>query len=232
MVSCFDANESGRALELAAILRDGTDVVLVSEAGTPLVSDPGFRVVAAAIAAGAAVVPVPGPSAVLAALVGAGLATDRFIFLGFPPRKGGARRRLFDSVRALPFTLVFYESPMRTGATLADLSAVLGARRPACVARELTKSHEEFVRGTLADLAARYQDERPLGEITLVVAGAGADEDEDEGELTARVDTLLAGGRSPRDTADELAAATGRPRREIYQLVLRRSAEGQPDEPE
>jgi 16S rRNA (cytidine1402-2'-O)-methyltransferase len=203
-------------------------VALVSDAGTPLLSDPGFRVVTAAIEVGAQVVPVPGASALLAALVGAGLPTDQFTFLGFPPRKPGARRRLFESVRALPFTLVFYESPMRTGATLADLASVLGAQRLACVARELTKPYEEFVRGTLGDLAARYRDDRPLGEITLVVAGASAGtpadgEELDDDELAARVDRLLADGQSARDIADTLAAATGRPRRAIYQLVVERA---------
>ncbi|MEA2696680.1 MAG: rRNA (cytidine1402-2-O)-methyltransferase, partial [Myxococcales bacterium] len=204
----------------------GSDVVLVSEAGTPLVSDPGFRVVAAAIAVGARVVPVPGASALLAALVGAGLPTDRFVFLGFPPRKSGARRRLFESLRALPFTLVFYESPMRTGAALEDLAAVLGGARPACVARELTKEHEEFVRGTLADLAARYRDDRPLGEVTLVVAGIDetATNEEGDDDLAARADALLAEGLSVRDVADQLAAATGRPRRAIYQLVVKRQS--------
>jgi len=232
IVSCFDANEGARAGELAAVLREGGDVVLVSEAGTPLVSDPGYRVVAAAIGAGAQVVPVPGPSAVLAALVAAGLPTDRFLFLGFPPRKAGARRRLLGSVRALPFTLVLYESPLRTGATLAALADVLGGARAACVARELTKEHEELVRGTLADLANRYRDERPLGEVTLVVAGAGeaggGGEDEDgEGgdeELSARADALLARGLSARDAADALAAETGRPRRAVYALVVARRA--------
>ena len=228
LISCFDANESGRASELAATLAQGGDVVLVSDAGTPLVSDPGFRVVAAAIAVGARVVPVPGASALLAALVGAGLPTDRFVFLGFPPRKSGARRRLFETLRALPFTLVFYESPMRTGATLEDLAAVLGGARPACVARELTKEHEEFVRGPLADLAARYRDERPLGEVTLVVAGVdetATDEDSADDDLAARADALLAEGLSVRDVADQLAAATGRPRRAIYQLVVKRQTE-------
>src|SRR4029077_9725095 len=128
--------EAARAAEVAGRLADGAAVALVSEAGTPLVSDPGYRVVVAAIEAGARVVPVPGPSAVLAALVGAGLPTDRFLFLGFPPRKSGARRRLFESVRSLPYTLVLYESPLRAAATLADLPAVLGPERRACLARE------------------------------------------------------------------------------------------------
>jgi 16S rRNA (cytidine1402-2'-O)-methyltransferase len=227
IVSCFDANEAARAAEVAERLAAGARVALVSEAGTPLVSDPGYRVVAAAIAAGARVVPVPGPSAVLAALVGAGLPTDRFLFLGFPPRKSGARRKLFESVRGLPATLVLYESPMRTAATLADLGAVLGLDRPACVARELTKEHEEFVRDSLGALAARYAEARPLGEVTLVVGGAepGASEAEElsDEEIVEEARALLEGGSSARDAADELAARTGRPRRDVYRLVTRAS---------
>src|SRR4051794_34119810 len=177
ILSCFDANESDRAADAVAWVGAGRVVALVSEAGTPLVSDPGFRVVAAVAAAGLRVEPIPGPSALLAALVGSGLSPDRFTFLGFPPRKSGARRRLFESMRTHPFTLVLYESPMRTADTLADLAAVLGADRRACVARELTKTHEELVRGTLGALAERYADGRPLGEITLVVEGAADAQD-------------------------------------------------------
>jgi 16S rRNA (cytidine1402-2'-O)-methyltransferase len=229
VLSCFDANEGARAVEVAARLEEGANVALISEAGTPLVSDPGYRVVAAAIAAGARIVPVPGPSAVLAALVGAGLPTDRFLFLGFPPRKPGARRRLFESVRALPFTLVLYESPVRTAATLADLAAALGGDRAACVARELTKPYEEFVRGSLAALANRYEDARPLGEVTLVVAGAdeGSTAAVSDDDLVARAAELIAAGRSARDAADELAAETGRPRREVYRLIARGRGERQ-----
>jgi 16S rRNA (cytidine1402-2'-O)-methyltransferase len=222
ILSCFDANEGARAAEVAALLAEGARVALISEAGTPLVSDPGYRIVAAAIAAGARVVPVPGPSALLAALVAAGLPTDKFLFLGFPPRKPGPRRRLFDSVRALPFTLVLYESPMRVGATLADLTAALGADRPACVARELTKPHEEIVRDGLGALAARYAEQRPLGEVTLVVGGADARgdvEDLDDDELLARAQRLIAEGTSTRDAATALAEMTGRPRRDVYKLI-------------
>ncbi len=224
VLSCFDATEAGRAAEVAARLQAGAQVALISEAGTPLVSDPGYRVVAAAIAAGARVVPVPGPSALLAALVAAGLPPDRFLFLGFPPRKPGARRRLFESVRALPFTLVLYESPLRAAATLADLAGVLGETRAACLARELTKPHEELVRDTLAGLAARYATDRPLGEVTLVVAGApesaGA-EDLDDAEIRARAAELIAAGHSTADAARALAETTGRPRRDIYNLIAR-----------
>jgi 16S rRNA (cytidine1402-2'-O)-methyltransferase len=221
VVSCFDANEAARAVEVAERLAAGGAVALISEAGTPLVSDPGSRIVEAAIAAGARVIPVPGPSAVLAALVGAGLPTDRFLFLGFPPRKSGARRRLFESVRSLPYTLVFYESPLRTAATLADLSAVLGADRRACVARELTKPHEEFVRDSLEALTARYAESRPLGEVTLVIAGSqdGGAVDLDDDEIRERAAVMMAEGHSASDSARTLATLTGRPRREIYALV-------------
>jgi 16S rRNA (cytidine1402-2'-O)-methyltransferase len=217
--SCFDANEIARAGEAAALLSAGQTVGLVSEAGMPAISDPGFRIVRAAIDAGARVVPVPGPAALLLALVGSGLPTDRFFFAGFPPRKPGPRRALFASLRALPATLIFYESPHRAAATLADLRDTLGDR-PACLARELTKIHEEFVRDTLAALAARYAGERPLGEITIVVGGApeqSGESDEDLGERAAR---LLEAGASARDVAQQLAEETGRPRREMYDLVL------------
>jgi 16S rRNA (cytidine1402-2'-O)-methyltransferase len=225
IMSCFDANEASRAAEVAARLGAGSDVVLISEAGTPLVSDPGYRIVGAAIAAGARIVPVPGPSALLAALVGAGLPTDRFMFLGFPPRKSGQRRRLFESVRPLPFTLILYESPLRTAETLADLAAVFGAERIACVARELTKEHEEFVRDSLGALAARYAVDRPLGEVTLVVAGAGdhAGIDLDDADLLERADALKAQGHSTRDAARELSELTGRPRRDVYRLISQRT---------
>ncbi len=221
--SCFDANEPARADQAATLLRSGASVALLSEAGTPTVSDPGYRVVRAAIAEGARVVPVPGPSAVLAALVGSGLPTDRFVFLGFPPRKAGARQELLAQLRPLPATLVFFESPHRVVATLTDLGAVLGADRPACLARELTKTHEEFVRGTLAELAQRYESERPLGEVTLVVGGApeqGAAQGPTEDELRAMGRALLAKGLSVRDAADTLASDTGKPRRETYRMIL------------
>jgi 16S rRNA (cytidine1402-2'-O)-methyltransferase len=221
ILSCFDANEAARAAEIGALLAGGARVALISEAGTPLVSDPGYRVVAAAIAAGARVIPVPGPSALLAALVAAGLPTDKFLFLGFPPRKSGARRRLFESVRALPFTLVLYESPLRAGATLADLAATLGDGRRGCLARELTKPHEEIVRDGLGALAARYATQRPLGEVTLVIEGTpdGVHDELDDDTLVERAREMIATGKSTRDTAHDLAALTGRPRRDVYKLI-------------
>lgn len=222
LLSCFDANESDRATEAVARVAAGECVVVISEAGTPLVSDPGFRVAAAVAAAGLRVEPVPGPSALLAALVGSGLSPDHFTFLGFPPRKPGARRRLFESLRTHPFTLILYESPMRTADTLADLAAVLGAGRRACVARELTKTYEEFVRDTLGALAEKYRDERPLGEVTLVVEGAADDavaEAFTDEALEAEARERLAAGQSARDVSTALATRSGRPRREVYALV-------------
>jgi 16S rRNA (cytidine1402-2'-O)-methyltransferase len=222
-LSCFDANEAERADEVVQFLTQGKSVALLSEAGTPAISDPGFRVVREAVTLGAKVVPVPGPSAVLAALVASGLPTDRFFFAGFPPRKAGARRLLFSQVGALPATLIFFESPHRTGGTMAELAQVLGEQRPACIARDLTKTHEELIRGTLGELAKRYSEERPLGEITIVVGGSEDGEDsveDDDDMLSARARSLLSTGMSPRDVADALAEVSRRPRRDIYQLVL------------
>jgi 16S rRNA (cytidine1402-2'-O)-methyltransferase len=228
--SCFDANEAARASEAAALLTQGKAVGLLAEAGTPTVSDPGYRLVRAAIEVGARVVPVPGPSALLLALVGSGLPPDRFFFAGFPPRKPGARRALLESLRPLTATLIFYESPHRTAATLADLAEVLGADRRACLARELTKTHEEFVRGTLGTLAARYATDRPLGEVTLVVGGAPAAAETDDDAIQARARALLATGLTARDVAQQLATETSRPRREIYPLVLAATAEKEEEE--
>ena len=220
ILSCFDANEDARADEAAAWLQAGKNVAFVSEAGTPAISDPGFRIVRAAIQVGARIVPVPGPSAVLAALVASGLGTDRFFFAGFPPRKSGARRTFLAQVQALPATLIFYESPLRAAATLADMAAVFGPDRAGCVARELTKTHEEFVRGTLAGLAQKYDSARPLGEVTIVVAGASATPPMGESDLRARASELLREGHSAKDAAHLLAQETGASRRDAYAAVL------------
>jgi 16S rRNA (cytidine1402-2'-O)-methyltransferase len=221
--SCFDANEEERAIEAGGLLREGKSLALLSEAGTPAVSDPGFRIVRAAIEAGARVVPVPGPSAVLAALVASGLPTDRFIFIGFPPRKTGARQALFARLRTLPASLVLYESPHRVSETLQDLVTVLGPDRPGCVARELTKTHEEIVRGALGGLLERYAAQRPLGEITIVVGGLSEEpevEAVDDPAVAERARRLLVAGYSTRDVAEILAVETDRGRKETYALVL------------
>ena len=168
-------------------------------------------------------------SALLAALVGSGQSPDRFTFLGFPPRKRGARRRLFESLRDHPFTLVLYESPVRAAETLEDMAAVFGPQRSACLARELTKTHEEFVRGTLGELRDRYREQRPLGEVTLVVSGAdgepvGVEAGDRDDALAVRAAELLAAGRSARDVADQLASESGQPRRHVYGIVTRLAA--------
>jgi 16S rRNA (cytidine1402-2'-O)-methyltransferase len=224
VVSSFEGNEAARAEELGAALAGGARVAVVSEAGMPGVSDPGGRAVAAAIAVGARVEVVPGPSASLAALVASGLPTDRFLFLGFPPRTAGARHAMFGGLRAEPATLIFYEAPDRVGATLADLAAAFGADRQACVSRELTKVHEEHVRGALGELAEREAEVAPRGECTLVVAGAIAAPPVVDVEAELR--RLLADALGPRDAAARLVIATGKPRRELYQLALAIAREG------
>jgi 16S rRNA (cytidine1402-2'-O)-methyltransferase len=201
-------------------LRRGERVALVSDAGTPLISDPGFRLVQAALAEGLPVTTLPGASAPLAALILSGLPSDRFLFAGFLPPKSAARRRALAELAVVPATLVFFESAPRLAAALADMAAVLGPRR-AAVARELTKLFEEVRRGELAELAAHYQSAgRPRGELVVVVgpanaeapalAGAALDE-----QLTAALQQM-----SVRDASEAVAAATGRKRREVYARAL------------
>jgi 16S rRNA (cytidine1402-2'-O)-methyltransferase len=211
-------NEAARAEEVLAALAAGRRVALVSDAGTPLVSDPGGRLVAQAIAAGHDVVPVPGPSAALAALVASGLPAETFCFVGFLPRKAGERSARLAALAGRGETLILFESPRRVGATLRDLAQALGERR-ACVARELTKLHEEVARGTLSELARRFEA-GARGEVTIVVEGAPAAEAPRPDALRARVRALLAAGESARDVAARLARETGAPRRAIYALAL------------
>jgi len=211
-------NEAARVAKALDVLEGGGSVALVSDAGTPLISDPGERLVAAAIAAGHRVVPVPGASAVLAALSVAGLPTSPFAFLGFLPRKRGPRRALLASYLGRPETLVFFESPQRASTALRDVAEILG-ERPACVARELTKLHEEVIRGSLGELALRLGELR--GEVTIVVGGAAAEEAaRDLAGLDDAIRERIAGGRSSREIAEELARDTGLPRREVYARVV------------
>jgi 16S rRNA (cytidine1402-2'-O)-methyltransferase len=220
VVSVFEGNEAARAEAIVAELTAGKDVALVSEAGTPGVSDPGERVVKAAIEAGASVVPVPGPVAAIAALVASGLPATEFRFVGFPPREAGARAEMFGRLRGDAATLICYEAPDRVGATLATLADAFGGERRACVSREVTKRYEEHVRGTLTELAAKFADSGPRGECTIVVAGAGEGEAAPVVDLEAEVRALLASGLGPKDVAQRLMVKTGRPRRELYQLAL------------
>ena len=219
LISYFEGNEAARAAELSGRLAAGARLALISQAGTPTLSDPGFRLIAAARAVGARVEVLPGPNAATAALVASGLATDRFLFLGFPPRTEARRREAFARLKSLEATLVLYEAPPRVAATLADLEAALGPRE-AAVVRELTKIHEEVVRAPLGELRARYAHEPPRGEVTLVVAGAVPGMAPAAIDVVAEVRAALDAGRPLGEVAAELALRTGRPRRAIYQLGL------------
>lgn len=211
--------------KLVERLESGESVALVTDAGTPAVSDPGESLVKAAIAASMRVVPIPGASAVLAALVASGLATGvGFRFVGFLPRDGAARRDGVATICATPEPVVLFESPERTQATLAELADAM-PERPACVARELTKMHEELVRGTLATLATDRDAWR--GEIAIVLGGWSPDmrtEQIDDDAIDARIDRELDGGTHAKTVADVVAAWAGRPRREIYERVVRRKS--------
>ena len=211
-------NEIARASRVLATLDAGGAVALVSDAGTPLVSDPGARLVAAALKAGHEVTAIPGPSAPLAAMVVSGLPAECFAFQGFLPRRRGAREALLASLRDYPGALIFFESPRRVAATLRALAAQLGDR-PACVARELTKLHEEVARGTLLELAERFT-EGARGEITIVVGAGAKVATSDPADLDDEIRERLAGGYSSRDIASELAHASGLARRVVYERVL------------
>jgi 16S rRNA (cytidine1402-2'-O)-methyltransferase len=223
-VERFDAHATDRDIERTVErLAGGEQLALVSDAGTPSVSDPGAALVERAIGAGVRVVPIPGASAVLAALVASGLAADgRFRFVGFLPRDGRARRAAVESVCATAEPVVLFESPNRAGATLRDLADATPARR-ACVARELTKIHEEWVRGSLQDLADRPREW--VGEIVIVL-GAHAPEERnahiEDATIEARIDEGLARGEHPKTLAERLAAWSGRPKRELYTLIVAR----------
>ncbi len=210
--------------QIVARLEKGAALALVSDAGTPLVSDPGFKLVADAVAASIPVTAVPGASAVLAALVVAGLPTDRFFFEGFLPSKSAGRRARLAELAAIPGTLVFFESPRRIAETLADCATVLGAR-DAAVARELTKHFETVRRGALPDLARELATEELRGEIVLLVGPPTADAREvGEADLDARIVAALA-DNSVKDAASIVAGETGQPRRRVYARALQLSAE-------
>ena len=220
--SLHQHNEADRVDEVVAAVASGRTVALVSDAGMPAVSDPGARVVAAVAAAGMTVTVVPGPSAVLTALVSSGLATDRFCFEGFLPRSGRHRTDRLAAVAAEPRTTVLFEAPGRVAATLGRLAAVCGGDRPVAVARELTKLHEEVWRGTLAD-AADWAADGVRGEVVLVLAGApavAAIEIGDDELALALTERLEAGART-RGAVDDVAAAYGVARRQVYELALR-----------
>ncbi|GAC1440086.1 MAG: 16S rRNA (cytidine(1402)-2'-O)-methyltransferase [Mycobacteriales bacterium] len=220
VLSYFEGNEVRRTPELIDALRAGTRVLLVTDAGMPTVSDPGFRLVAAAAAEGLAVTCIPGPSAVTTALAVSGLPSDRFCFEGFLPRKAGERRARLGVLAAERRTTVLFEAPHRLAEALVDMAATLGADRRAVVCRELTKTHEQVRRGTLAELA-RWAADGVRGEITVVVAGAPEPTVELTGvELAEQVGVREAAGLSRKDAIVAVAQETGVARREVYDAVV------------
>lgn len=221
-VSYHDHNAAGRAPELVGRIRDGAIVALVTDAGTPAVSDPGYRLVRACVDAGLAVEAVPGPSAVLHALVVSGMPTDRFAFEGFLPRKGGARRDRLEELSREPRTVVVYVSPHRGDTDLADLAGALGPDRGAALCRELTKMHEEVVRAPLGELAERVAEGGIRGEATLVVAGAEAPPpgERSADELVRAVRLRMDAGLDKRTAIAETAADLAVPKRDVYQAVV------------
>ncbi|MGW8647113.1 MULTISPECIES: 16S rRNA (cytidine(1402)-2'-O)-methyltransferase [unclassified Micromonospora] len=221
IVSYFEGNEERRTPELAEVLVAGYTVALVTDGGMPSVSDPGYRLVRAALDAGVPVTAAPGPSAVTTALALSGLPCDRFCFEGFLPRTPGARRSRLRALAAEDRTLVFFEAPHRIAGALADLAEAFGADRPAALCRELTKTYEEVVRRPLGELAEWAADGDPRGEITLVVAGAPAMPAvrPDDDTLRAAVAEREAAGLSRRDAITEVATAYGLRRREVYAVV-------------
>lgn len=222
LISYHGHSDPRRLTALLEILQEGRDVALVSDAGTPLISDPGAELVHAVRAVGIPVVPVPGPSAVAAVLSAAGLPADRYLFLGFLPRKGAERRRLLERVAAEEWTTVLFESPNRLVSLLADLATVAGGEREAVVAREVTKLHEEFRSGSLEALLAHFGDAEVRGEITVALRGTGQppatpDRSEEAGALATR---LLADGHSRKETVQMVVEALDLPRNEAYRLVM------------
>ena len=225
--SLNDHNERAMANQLVEQMANGTQFALVSDAGTPLISDPGFCLVRAALDAGVNVVPIPGPSSLLAALTGSGLPVDRFTFCGFLPRKPGTRRRLLNDLASEPGTLIFLESPRRLVSSLAEAAEILGDR-PVAIARELTKMHEEFIRGTLPAVAAQLGRTEVRGEVTVCVAGANfvtpdvtsTRKSLDHKDLSQRFAQLLKGGMSRTEALKTLARQHGASRREIYTALF------------
>jgi len=222
-VSYHEHNERSRAEQLCDDMQAGKSVALVSDAGTPLISDPGFRIVQAAIAREIAVVPIPGPTALVAALVASGLSSDEFLFAGFLPARANARHAKLEELRAVPVTLVFYEAPHRIAATLKAALEVFGDRS-AVVARELTKLHEEMARGGLSELSKRFSGDTPArGEIVLIISGT----DESAGEaqasptnLVERVIELESGGLDAKSALKQAARELGMKRAEAYRLLV------------
>jgi 16S rRNA (cytidine1402-2'-O)-methyltransferase len=220
VVSHYDAVEATRLPRLLADVRAGRTVLVVSDAGMPAVSDPGYRLVVAAAAEGLPVTCLPGPSAVTTALVLSGLPVERFCFEGFAPRREGERRRWLATLRTEPRAVVFFEAPHRLDDTLRAAVDVLGGERAAAVCRELTKKHEEVRRGTLAELAAGAEADPVRGEVTVVLAGAAPAPAPEVGSLVGAVRERVADGERLKDAAAAVAQAAGVPKRELYNAAL------------
>ena len=222
VLAYHEHNEAKTTPALVARLSAGETLALISDAGTPLLSDPGARLVRSAIEAGVPIVPIPGASALLAGLVASGLETDRFTFYGFLPRKGKERAKTLAELASLPHTAVIYESPTRVADTLADLEQQGAGERLAVVAREMTKQYEEVRRGTLSALRAYYNDTPPRGEIVIVLAGV-PERSADETQVRERARSLRATGVSTRDVAATLVSELGVGRNRAYQIAQEES---------
>lgn len=224
-ISYHEHNRSSRLNELLSRLQTGVNIALVTDAGMPGISDPGYELVKTCVEAEVSVVPIPGVTAAITALSAAGLPTDRFVFEGFLPTKSKARGDRLGALMSETRTLILYESPHRLVQTLSDLADAFGADRVIVLARELTKLHEEFWRGTIAQAAEFYRDRQPKGEFTLVIAGAALQtHTPSETQLKAELQQLLQQGMTRSQASRQLAALTNLPRRQIYQLALETEA--------
>ncbi|HTG83039.1 MAG TPA: 16S rRNA (cytidine(1402)-2'-O)-methyltransferase [Geobacteraceae bacterium] len=221
LTSYFDHNKEFKGNYLLEKLTEGVSVALISDAGTPCISDPGYQLVRDAVAAGITVVPIPGPSAAITAIAASGLPTDRFAFEGFLPNRQGKRRERLASLRDERSVLIFYESPNRLVATLEDMAEILGDRE-AVVARELTKLYEEFVRGSLTFLAERFRERKVRGEVVVIVAPATEQQEREGSSVSSLLQNLLTSGDiSLKDAVKRVALETGAPRGEVYDEALR-----------
>ena len=220
VTSYHEHNERGKARELVEQLRQGRSIALLSDAGTPMISDPGYRLVVEAIRAGVQVIPLPGPSAVTAALSAAGLPTDRFGFEGFLPAKKSERRSALEALKKDTKTLVFYEAPHRLKETLADMAEIFGDREVA-IGREISKVHEEFLRGALREILATVEQQTVRGEITLVVQGATSGAPVSEEGVISEIRQLAENGMRIKEISELVGAHHGISKREVYRLALR-----------
>ena len=227
LVSAHEHNEAGRVAQILAWMAAGEDLAIVSDAGTPLLSDPGARIVQAVIEAGHDVVPVPGASALLAALVASGITPEPFTFFGFLERSGRERKERLAEIAAHTHTVVIYEAPGRIAKLLEDLLQLCGDERRVAVGREITKLHETFVRGTLREAFAYYEDQQVRGEVVVVLEGARAEAPDDiDGQAHAMARELLAAGASKRDAAKQITQKLNVARNRAYEITQSASAEG------